>query len=296
VGESGSGKSSLAKCIVGLLEPSSGSIEVAGRDLTASQRPLQLRRQIQMVFQNPDTSLNPRRSLRYTLDRGLKLLAGLQSRAVRNERMLELARSVMLQPHHLDQRPAALSGGLKQRAAIAGAFVGHPELVLCDEPTSALDVSVQAAILNLLADLQAKANVAYILISHDLGVVRYLADRIGVMYLGELIEVGEAEQVFNPPHHPYTEALVSAMPMVEPASATRILLTGPSPSAADPPSGCRFHTRCPRVLGDLCRTEEPPWQRHGDHHSYKCHISPISLAAAQGTEHVVSAEDPDARS
>ncbi len=196
--------------------------------------------------------------------------------------MLELASSVRLQPRHLELRPAALSGGLKQRVAIASAFAGTPRLVLCDEPVSALDVSVQAAILNLLVDLQLERQVSYVFISHDLAVVHYLADRIGVMYLGWLVDVGAAEAVFNPPHHPYTEALLSAIPSLDlDVPRPRIKLEGPLPSPAEPPSGCRFHTRCPRYLGDVCREDEPPWQRDGDGHVYRCHIPPDELREAQ---------------
>jgi peptide/nickel transport system ATP-binding protein len=211
--------------------------------------------------------------------RALRLLAGVRSRGQLEQRTLELATAVRLQPRHLDVRPGALSGGLKQRVAIARAFAGSPALVLCDEPTSALDVSVQAAILNLLADLQERERVSYLLISHDLGVVRYLADRIAVMYLGQVIEIGAAEAVFNPPHHPYTEALLSAMPTVE-GQQVRIRLGGTMPSPANPPSGCRFHTRCPLYLGDVCRDVEPPWQQAANH-EYRCHIPPDELRSTQ---------------
>ena len=192
---------------------------------------------------------------------------------------------MQLRPHHLDLKPSFLSGGLKQRVAIARAFAGSPALVLCDEPTSALDVSVQATILNLLVDLQTKQRVAYLFISHDLGVVRYLADRIAVMYLGQIIEIGAAQEVFSPPHHPYTEALLSAMPTIDESQGARIKLAGTMPNPANPPSGCRFHTRCPRYLGDICRDREPPWQegqqRGGKAHRYRCHIAPADLGPAQ---------------
>jgi len=284
VGESGSGKSTLAKCIVGLVEVTGGTIRFDGDRLAsaADWRNAALRRKLQMVFQNPDTALNPSHSVRRILRRAAKLLARDGSSGEIEHRVASLAASVRLRPQHLDLKPSALSGGLKQRVAIARAFAGAPALVLCDEPTSALDVSVQAAILNLLADLQAKERVAYLFISHDLGVVRYLSDRIAVMYLGQVVDIGDAEAVFNPPHHPYTEALLSAMPSIDAVQRpARIRLTGSIPNPANPPAGCRFHTRCPRLLGEICRTKEPPWQQDGSGHLYRCHIPPRDLRPIQ---------------
>jgi len=279
VGESGSGKTSLAKCVVGLVEPSSGTMALDCETLTRRRNQKQ-RRELQMVFQNPDTALNPRKTVRRTLNLTVRMLGGLRG-SERERRVSELTSSVRLEQRHLDLRPGALSGGLKQRVAIARAFAGSPALVLCDEPTSALDVSVQAAILNLLVDLQAAAGVSYIFISHDLAVVRYVADRIAVMYLGQLVDVGPATEVFSAPHHPYTEALVSAIPSLEATPRERIRLRGSLPSAANPPSGCRFHTRCPRNLGAICEQEEPPWQTDRNSHRYRCHIPPNELRAAQ---------------
>ena len=184
-----------------------------------------------------------------------------------------LINHVRLTPRHLDLKPRQLSGGLKQRVAIGRAFAGDPRIVVCDEPTSALDVSVQAAILNLLADLQRDEQSSYVFISHDLGVVRYLSDRIAVLYLGRIMEVGPAaEQVFAGPHHPYTEALLSAVPSVDGAPETRIRLDGEIPSAASPPSGCVFHTRCPRRMESVCETEEPPLVEVEPGHRMACHI------------------------
>lgn len=283
VGESGSGKSSLAKCIVGLTNATGGTISFDDEDLSvASHRNNQnLRRNLQMVFQNPDSALNPSYSIRSILERALKLLAGLRSHADLDARSEELATSVKLETRHLDSRPTGLSGGQKQRASIARAFAGTPRLVLCDEPVSALDVSVQAAILNLLVDLQ-KTGVSYIFISHDLAVVRYIADWIGVMYLGILMEAGPAEAVFSLPHHPYTESLLSAAATLDAdRSMARVRLRGTIPSPSSPPSGCRFHTRCPLYLGDICKTQDPPWQQTVAGNQYLCHIPPDELLAKE---------------
>jgi peptide/nickel transport system ATP-binding protein len=183
----------------------------------------------------------------------------------------------------LSARPTQLSGGLKQRVAIARAFAGDPRIVLCDEPTSALDVSVQAAILNLLAELQAEQGVGYLFISHDLGVVRYISDRIAVLYLGHLLELGNADTVFDAPHHPYTEALLSAVPTIEGTARERIRLEGEIPSAAEPPSGCVFHTRCPRKIGPICEQEEPPLEEVERGHLLRCHIPIEELRVLQQT-------------
>jgi peptide/nickel transport system ATP-binding protein len=292
VGESGSGKTSLAKCIVGLVDPNGGRIEFEQMDVTTGRsRGREARRRLQMVFQNPDNALNPAHTVRSILRRSLQLLSDVRGKDTQDAEMNSLARSVRLEPRHLDVRPASLSGGLKQRVAIARSFAGNPSMVLCDEPTSALDVSVQAAILNLLVDLQRRQGVSYVFISHDLAVVRYVADRIAVMYLGQIVDVGPAEAVFSAPHHPYTEALLSAIPSLDVDARPRIKLHGTLPSPSDPPSGCRFHTRCPRYLGDICKTVEPPWQATPDGQRYSCHIEPEELAKLQA-EDAASAADP----
>jgi peptide/nickel transport system ATP-binding protein len=274
VGESGSGKSTLAKVLLGLLEPDSGA-EMQYEDRTLAVkvggRPQDQVRAIQIVFQNPGASLNRRHSVRRIVGRAVTKLLGLMGRQ-REQRLLDLTGSVRLDRSVLDSRPEQLSGGLKQRVAIARAFAGDPRVVVCDEPTSALDVSVQAAILNLLVDLQRSKGVAYLFISHDLGVVRYLSDRIAVLYLGRIVEVGDAETVFGGPHHPYTEALLSAAPILRGEPKTRIRLEGEIPSAANPPSGCVFHTRCPRFLGEICVNQEPALVEHEPGHFYRCHI------------------------
>jgi peptide/nickel transport system ATP-binding protein len=272
VGESGSGKTTLARTLLGLIDPTRGTIELDGRSLPVlSRRDSEDVRQLQIVFQNPDSALNRRHSVRRILLRALRKLGGLAG-AQAEERLLALVSEVRLAERYLAARPSQLSGGLKQRVAIARAFAGNPRLVVCDEPTSALDVSVQAAILNLLVELQVKANVAYLFISHDLGVVRYISDRIAVLYLGRLMEVGPAEVVFAGPHHPYTEALLSAVPTIDGGGRERIKLAGEIPSAAEPPSGCVFHTRCHRNLGAICEHQEPPLLEVEEGHLMRCHI------------------------
>jgi peptide/nickel transport system ATP-binding protein len=247
---------------------------------TVSSRGVNDKRAIQIVFQNPDSALNRSHSIRYILMRSLNKLAKLTGKDA-DTRLDQLGESVRLRKQHFDMKPRQLSGGLKQRVAIARAFAGGPRIVVCDEPTSALDVSVQAAILNLLADLQRKEGSSYIFISHDLNVVRYLSDRIAVLYLGRLMELGSAETVFSGPHHPYTEALLSAVPSVDGEPATRIRLEGEIPSAAAPPSGCVFHTRCPRFMPGICEVTEPPLEEVEPGHHMRCHIPVEELRVLQ---------------
>jgi peptide/nickel transport system ATP-binding protein len=284
VGESGSGKTTLARLLLGLSEPDSGSmVELDGKALPgrADRRSPDQVKSLQIVFQNPDSALNRSHTVRKLIGRALAKLAKVP-RAKRLERLLALTRSVRLADRYLSVRPRQLSGGLKQRVAIARAFAGDPRIIVCDEPTSALDVSVQAAILNLLADLQAERRVSYVFISHDLGTVRYLSDRIAVLYLGRLMEIGPAEQVFSGPHHPYTEALLSAVPAIDGQARERIRLEGEIPSAINPPSGCVFHTRCPRKLGEVCERQEPPLIASEPGHEIRCHIPADVLAQLQG--------------
>jgi len=287
VGESGSGKTTLARVLVGLTSPDKGAtLELEGRKLAplAARRSRDQLRGMQIIFQNPDSALNRRHSVRHLISRSLTKLAGL-SGAAREKSLQEIVRSVRMEPRHLGLRPVQLSGGLKQRVAIARAFAGNPRVLVCDEPTSALDVSVQAAILNLLADLQARERVTYLFISHDLGVVRYLADRIAVLYLGKVMEYADAETVFTGPHHPYTEALLSAVPSLDGTSEGRIILTGEIPSPAQPPSGCVFHTRCPRRLSSgICESTEPPLTEVEPGHMMACHIPPDELRTLQRIE------------
>jgi peptide/nickel transport system ATP-binding protein len=286
VGESGSGKTTLARVLLGLTAPDKGAeITLDGERLpeTADHRTQEQEKALQIVFQNPDSALNRRHSVRRLISRALSKLGGYHGEALLR-RLMALVSEVRLSERHLSLRPAQLSGGLKQRVAIARAFAGDPRIVVCDEPTSALDVSVQAAILNLLNDLQRREDVSYLFISHDLGVVRYLSDRIAVLYLGRVVELGPAETVFSGPQHPYTEALLSAVPDLEHSAKERIRLEGEIPSAADPPSGCVFHTRCPRYLGDICKTTDPPLNEADAGHVIKCHIPVDELRRLQGTE------------
>jgi peptide/nickel transport system ATP-binding protein len=287
VGESGSGKTTLARVLLGLTAPDQGSVVTLNGDPLnpdARHRPLKTLRALQIVFQNPDSALNRRHTVRALISRPLARLAGLSGARLRS-RLEELIHSVRLEDRHLPLRPSQLSGGLKQRVAIARAFAGGPEMVVCDEPTSALDVSVQAAILNLLADLQNTERVTYLFISHDLGLVRYLSDRIVVLYLGRVMEIGPSETVFAGPHHPYTEALFSAVPSLDGERPARIRLTGEIPSAADPPTGCVFHTRCPRRLSTgICESTEPPLLEEEPGHLIRCHIPLSELRTIQRSE------------
>ncbi|MEM5435037.1 ABC transporter ATP-binding protein [Paraburkholderia diazotrophica] len=296
VGESGSGKTTLAKLLLGLISPDAGSvIELDGTRLPprVTNRNDDQVKSLQIVFQNPDSALNRAHSVKRLIGRALSRLSSLHGPA-RDESLASLTQAVRLPDRYLTSRTRQLSGGLKQRVAIARAFAGDPRIVVCDEPTSALDVSVQAAILNLLADLQRDRGVSYVFISHDLHVVRYLSDRIAVLYVGRLLEIGPADAVFNGPHHPYTEALLSSVPTldghagqpdetrdIDSNRTQRIRLSGELPSAASPPSGCVFHTRCPRKLGAICEQQDPPFTDAGDGHRIRCHIPVDELRILQ---------------
>ncbi len=288
VGESGSGKTTLAKMLLGLFAPDEGSVlELDGTPLPSrvTRRSDEQVKALQIVFQNPDSALNRAHSVKRLIGRALSRLAALHG-AARDERLAALTAAVRLPNRYLSARTQQLSGGLKQRVAIARAFAGEPRVVVCDEPTSALDVSVQAAILNLLADLQREHGVSYVFISHDLHVVRYLSDRIAVLYVGRLMEIGPAAAVFDGPHHPYTEALLSSVPTLnadpaDHAGRPRIRLAGEPPNPASPPSGCVFHTRCPRKIGAICEQQDPPFTDAGDDHRIRCHIPVEELRVLQ---------------
>lgn len=286
VGESGSGKTTLARCIVALETADRGAIELLDLPLSLdlSQRPQKALRDLQMVFQNPNDTFNPYVTVGAALDRTIQLLDGGLSRQQRAERIAELLSAVRLAADYTQRYPSELSGGEKQRVAIARAFAANPALVLTDEPTSSLDVSVQSVILNLLKDLRAQRGASYLFISHDLRAVSYLADWIVVMYLGEIVESGTSDDVYNSPSHPYTEALISAIAVPDPTVQQKhIRLEGDVPSARHIPTGCRFHTRCPRKLGQICEIEAPPWRDAGDGHRIRCHIPVEELVVLQQT-------------
>jgi peptide/nickel transport system ATP-binding protein len=260
VGETGSGKSTLARCVAGLIPVTSGTVTFDGRDITnlsrGAMRPL--RREIQMIFQDPYSSLNPRRRVGSIIGDPFaihKIATG----AERKRRVQELMERVGLNPEHYNRFPAEFSGGQRQRIGVARALALRPKLIICDEPVSALDVSIQAQVLNLLADLQQEYGLSYLFIAHDLEVVRHVSDKVAVMYLGRIAEAAPREALYAAPRHPYTVALLSAAPAADPDAAAarrRVLLTGDVPSPIDPPPGCRFHKRCPKAQ-PICGTDEP---------------------------------------
>jgi len=281
VGESGSGKTSLAQAVIGLVDPAAGNVELFRAKLPSkiSERDRKTLGQLQMVLQNPDEALNPYLSVGQSLARPLVLLGGTNS----EDEIDRLLEAVRLPSEYADRYPAQLSGGEKQRVAIARAFAAIPDLVLLDEPVSSLDVSVQASILNLLNHLQRKHGTSLLFISHDIAVIGYLSDYVGVLYLGHLMEVAPSRALFDPPYHPYTEALLSALPLLDPkASQERVRLQGELPSPLNPPTGCPFHTRCPRFLGQICVEQTPPWQEDETGTSIYCHIPLEDLREEQG--------------
>jgi peptide/nickel transport system ATP-binding protein len=284
VGESGCGKSTLVKTIIGLESSTQGQARFMGFDISSdlSKRDQKLIQELQMVFQNPDATMNPSYTVGQQIARPMQRFGVVPKNQIRQE-VIKLLEAVRLGPNYLDRLPRQLSGGEKQRVGIARALASRPDLILCDEPVSALDVSVQAAVLNLLMEIQAAYGTTMIFIAHDLSVVRFFSDYVAVMYLGQIMEIGPAEAIYAPPYHPYTEALLSAVPIPDPTvQQKQIRLIGTVPSALQPPPGCRFNTRCPRrhLLPDpdLCLTE-PPWRDAGHDHRIFCHHSLETLSS-----------------
>lgn len=299
VGESGCGKSTLVKTIIGLEDTTSGEADFMGFDITKDLRAREekLIEELQMVFQNPDSTMNPSYTVGQQIARPLRRF-GKVSKAQEREEVIKLLQAVRLGANYYDRLPRQLSGGEKQRVGIARALASRPDLVLCDEPVSALDVSVQAAVLNLLLDIQREYGTTMLFIAHDLSVVRFFSDYVAVMYLGKIMEFGPASDIYAPPYHPYTEALLSAVPIPDPdAEQKHIRLEGTVPSAINPPSGCPFHTRCPRRSmlpdgGAICEEEDPPWREAGEGHRIYCHIPLETLSEFDPV--IMPQEDEDA--
>jgi oligopeptide/dipeptide ABC transporter ATP-binding protein len=273
VGESGCGKSTLIRTLARLIDATSGTIRFRGRDITKARRRelAPVRRQVQMVFQDPQASLNPRKRVGQVLATPLRLRGVSRNRIEAESR--ELLGRVGLAPEHINRFPHEFSGGQRQRIGVARALAVDPKLVLLDEPVSALDVSIQAQVINLLDELQDELGLSYIFVAHDLSVVRHISDRIAVMYLGKLMEVSPAEELYGKPIHPYTSALLSAIPIPDPKenrARVRQVVSGEPPNPIHPPPGCRFHTRCPRAT-DVCRQVEPPLTEYAGGHLAACH-------------------------
>ncbi len=273
VGESGCGKSTTGKAILRLIEPTEGTVKFEDHDITklSDEEMRKLRRDMQMIFQDPYASLNPRHTVEKIISEPL-LVHGLKSDEKRKERVHELLEVVGLSSYHAYRYPHQFSGGQRQRIGIARALANNPKLIICDEPVSALDVSVQSQILNLMNELRDNFNLTYIFIAHDLSVVKHISDRVGVMYLGNLVELTDKEKLYEDPKHPYTQALLSAVPSLDPdIKKERIILEGDVPNPANPPKGCVFHTRCPKAL-DICKIEKTVFAEVEDHHFVACHL------------------------
>ncbi len=293
VGESGCGKSTLARCFVRLLEPTDGAVRYRGQDIThLGRRDLDpMRREVQLVFQDPVSSLNPRKRVGQIVGTPLRL-HGMEGRKI-EEHVRELLERVGLNPEHINRFPHEFSGGQRQRIGIARALAVEPRLIVLDEPVSALDVSIQAQVVNLLDDLQDDMGLSYVFIAHDLSVVRHVSDQIAVMYLGKIMELSPARELYTKPIHPYTEALLEAIPIPDPQENSRRernVIGGEPPNPINPPSGCRFHTRCARAT-EVCSAVEPPLAQYAGGHLAACH-HPLNVTADEVSAATRSAQSP----
>jgi oligopeptide transport system ATP-binding protein len=275
VGESGCGKSTMGRCLLRLIEPTSGEVWFEGKNVTTlGKDDLRARaRDMQIIFQDPYASLNPRMTVGAIIGEALTIHKLAPTPQAYQDRIVELLETVGLSADHMRRYPHEFSGGQRQRIGIARALAVSPKLVVCDEAVSALDVSIQAQVINLLEDLQAKFNLTYIFIAHDLSVVEHISDRVAVMYLGRIVEIAPARDLYVTPRHPYTEALLSAVPIPDPTvKRKRIMLQGDVPSPINPPTGCHFHTRCPKAQHPRCSTEKPELKQAADGHWVSCHF------------------------
>ena len=276
VGESGCGKTTSGRTLLQLYKPTSGHVFFNNVDLTTtdSKTLRKMRQKMQMIFQDPYASLNPRWTISRIVGESLRVHKIIVGKKAQNDRVSELLELVQLDPSHLNRYPHEFSGGQRQRIGVARALASEPDFIVCDEPISALDVSIQAQIVNLLEDLQSKFNLTYLFIAHDLSMVRHICNRVAVMYLGVIVESGERDELYDHPQHPYTKALLSAVPIPDPKATRarhRVILEGDVPSPANPPTGCRFHPRCP-IAGEICKVIDPEWREISPNHWIACHM------------------------